>query len=193
MWAKFSLLFVLLCCLSVTGKVDGLTFESRDFDALVSEADQIVIGAAINENARRTGKREIVTDYRFSDLEIIKGTASTDAITLTMLGGTMGSESLAIAGAPTFQRGNRYLIFIAGNGSVMFPLVGGYQGIFQIRKDELTGVSRVHDHAGRSVVRLPGEKDAHLSDRREAVPANAMSEATFIDAIRVAIGKRRGQ
>ena len=191
MWAKFSLLFVFLCCLSATGKVDAVTFESRDFDALVSESDQIVIGAAISENARRTGKREIVTDYRFAELEIIKGTASTDA--LTMLGGTMGSESLAIAGAPTFQRGNRYLIFIAGNGSVMFPLVGGYQGIFQIRKDELTGVSRVHDHAGRSVVRLPGETDAHLSDRRETVPADAMSEATFIDAIRVAIGKRRGQ
>ena len=193
MWAKFSFLFVFLCCLSATGKVDALTFESRDFEALVSESDQIVIGAAISANARRTGKREIVTDYRFSDLEIIKGTASTDAITLTMLGGTVGSESLTIAGAPTFQRGNRYLIFITGNGSVMFPLVGGNQGIFQIRKDELTGISRVHDYAGRSVIRLPGKTDAHLLDRIEADPADAMSEATFIDAIRVAIGKRRGQ
>lgn len=193
MWNKIAVTFVLLWCFFDPGTVGAISFEPRDFDALATEADQIVIGSAVATSARRTGPREIVTDYRFTDLEIIKGNASGETITLTMLGGTVGAESLTVAGAPTFRRGTRYLIFIAGNGSVMFPLVGGHHGIFQIRKDGVTGVSRVHDYAGRNVTQLPGKAAEILLNRLDDDQVEAMSEDTFVDAIRATIGKRRRQ
>lgn len=193
MWSKIVVALVVFWTLFGAGAAEAVSFEPKDFTALTREADQIVIGVAVAANARRTGAREIVTDYRFADLEVVKGNASGETITLTMLGGTVAAESLSVAGAPTFERGNRYLIFIAGNGSVMFPLVGGHQGIFQIRRDALTGLSRIHDYAGRNVTGLPGKVPESLLDRVGADSVEAMSEGTFVEAIRASIGRESGQ
>lgn len=193
MWKSFAVLILCVCAVLGASTAGAISFEARDFDALATEADQIVIGTAVATSARRTGPREIVTDYRFNDLEIVKGTVLTTSITLTMLGGTVGTDTLTVAGAPTFQRGIRYLVFITGNGSVMFPLVGGDQGIFQIRRDTVSGVTRVHDYAGRAVIRLPGRAATTLVDRLDTESGEAMSEATFVDAIRVKIGERPAQ
>lgn len=187
MWKSIALLLVFVCGVVGAGSVVAVSFEARDFDALASEADQIIIGTAAASNSRRTGAREIVTDYRFDDLQTVKGNLASDSLTLTMLGGSVGAETLTVAGAPTFQRGIRYLVFISGNGSVMFPLVGGTQGIFQIRRDASSGVSRVHDYTGRPLTRLPtrapmAEVGSDMSD--------AMSEAAFVDAIRRKISGR---
>lgn len=184
MWKPIAVLIVLVCCISGAETVGATTFEARDFDALASEADQVVIGTAAASSSRRTGAREIVTDYRFDDVEIVKGTAPAGSLTLTMLGGTVGSESLTVPGAPTFKRGIRYLVFITGNGSVMFPLVGGHQGIFQMRTNAASGVSRVHDYAGRPVTRLSGRASRELADRAGVDAGEPMTQEAFVDAIR---------
>ena len=189
MWNRFVLLVVFLSALLVADFAVSITFEARDFNALVHEADQIVIGTVAAKDARRTGDREIVTDFRFDDLKIVKGAVPSTSLTLTMLGGTVGSETLAVAGAPTFQRGVRYLIFVTGNGSVMFPVVGGHQGIFQLRKDGASGVSRVHDHAGRPATGLPGRAVGAGADLVFGT-GEALTETAFVDAIRGKLAER---
>ena len=184
MWKPFVVLIFCVCGTLVTSIAGAVSFEPRDFDALAAEADQVVIGTAVATISRRTGTREIVTDYRFNNLEIVKGTMLTTSLTLTMLGGTVGTDTLTVAGAPTFQKGVRYLVFIAGNGTVMFPLVGGQQGIFQIRKEGTTGISRVHDYAGRAVSRLPRGKAHDLVDHHDNEAGEPLTEAVFVDAIR---------
>ena len=193
MWKPFAVLSVFVCCAFCASAAGAASFEPRDFDALVAEADQVVIGTAVATSARRTGPREIVTDYRFNDLEIVKGTVSTTSLKLTMLGGTIGTDSLTVAGAPTFQRGVRYLVFVSGNGSVMFPLVGGHQGVFQIRKDAVSGSSRVHDYAGRAVTRLPGRTARADADHPYTDAGESISEAAFVDAIRAGVVGRAAQ
>ena len=180
----FAAMIVLMCCLLATGTVRAISFEPRDFAALAREADQVAIGTVTAINSRRTGEREIVTDFRFDQLEIVKGTLPTGSLTLTMLGGTVGAEALTVAGAPTFQLGVRYLVFVSGNGSAMFPLVGGQQGIFQMRRDAATGVSRVHDYAGRPVIRLPGAAGKSAVDLVRVDSNESISEVEFVDAIR---------
>ena len=184
--------FLIFCVCGVLGTstVGAVSFEPRDFDALATEADQVVIGTAVATNSRRTGTREIVTDYRFTDLEIVKGTVVTTSLTLTMLGGTVGTDTLTVAGAPTFKKGFRYLVFIAGNGSVMFPLVGVQQGIFQIRKEASTGISRVHDYAGRAVTRLPGGRGHAVENQLDVNVGETLTEAAFVDAIRMKAAQR---
>lgn len=190
MWKPFAVSILFGCCIFSAGTVNAITFEARNFDALASEADQIIIGTAAAASARRTGTREIVTDYSFNDLEVVKGTALAGSLKLTMLGGTVGSETLNVAGAPTFYAGIRYLVFIAGNGSVMFPLVGGHQGLFQIRRDSIDMVSRVHDHAGRPVIRLNGPTVRNLAETQEMASGDAMTEAAFVDAIRARVAEK---
>jgi hypothetical protein len=184
MWKPFAVLIVSVWAIFAASSASAISFEARNFDTLTAEADQIVIGTVASTSSRRTGAREIVTDFTFADLEVIKGTVADTALTLTMLGGTVGTETLTVGGAPTFKPGIRYLVFVTGNGSVMFPVVGGHQGIFQMRKDAVSGVSRVHDYAGRALTRLPGRADAALADRLDAGAGEHFSEAGFADAIR---------
>lgn len=188
-----AVLFVVAGCSVCASTVGAISFEARDFGALVAEADQIAIGTATKSTSRRTGAREIVTDYDFTELEIIKGSVSTGSLTLSMLGGTVGRESLIVAGAPTFRRGVRYLIFIAGNGSLMFPLVGGHQGIFEIRKDAASGALRVHDYAGRAVTRISARAATISLEHLGENPADAISEAAFVAAIRATLGEGLAQ
>ena len=189
MWKRLVFITVFLSGLLGAEFAASTTFEERDFNALVSEADQIVIGTVAAKVARRTGDREIVTDFRFEDLKVVKGTVPSASLTLTMLGGTVGTETLAVAGAPTFQRGVRYLVFVSGNGSVMFPVVGGHQGIFQLRKDGASGVSRVHDHAGRPATKLPGRTIGGDADPAVGM-GEALTETAFVDAIRGKLAER---
>lgn len=193
MWKPFAVLLFFICVIVKAGSVAAISFEPRDFDALVAESDQIIIGTVASTNARRTGTREIVTDFRFADLNVIKGAIAAPTLTVTMLGGTIGIEALTIAGAPTFQPGIRYLVFISGNGTVMFPLVGGPQGIFQIRKDPVSGVARVYDYSGHALCRLPGRADTAIVDQLNADANEAISENAFVDAIRTQLGIRRPQ
>lgn len=167
-----------------TGSAWATTFEARDFDALALEAEQIVIGTARTAVSRRSGVREIVTDYRFDNLEIVKGQLPSGSLTLTLLGGTVGTDSLTVVGAPTFKIGVRYLVYVSGNGSVMFPLVGGQQGIFQLRTDKSSGVSGVHDYSGRPVTRLPGRAAKLQADVAHVDSEPPISKAAFVDAIR---------
>lgn len=190
MWKPFAVLFVIVCTVLGVSPAGAISFEARDFDALAIEADQIVVGTVASTSSRRTGAREIVTDFRFAELQVIKGTVADNALTLTMLGGTVGTETLTVAGAPTFKQGVRYLVFVSGNGSVMFPLVGGDQGIFQLRTDAASGVSQVHDYAGRKVTRLPGRANRTAADSVGADLGEPISEAGFIEAIRARINAK---
>jgi len=188
MWKKFFLCTALMCGVLGAGAARAISFETRDFDALAREAEQVVVGTATEASSRRTGEREIVTDYRFDNLEVIKGSVPGPSLTLTLLGGTVGADTLSVAGAPKFIAGVRYLVFVAGNGSVMFPMVGGQQGIFQIRSDAATGVARVHDYAGRPVTRLPVRGNQSLVDNNSTgstdPAAGALTKDDFITAIK---------
>lgn len=192
MWKSFAVWSVIVSATLCTGTAGAISFEARGFDALAGEADQIVIGTVAAIGSRRTGPREIVTDFRFDNLNVIKGAVSASSLTLTMLGGTVGTDALKVAGAPTFQRGVRYLVFVSGNGSVMFPLVGGQQGIFQIRKEGPAGVSRVHDHAGRPITRLPS-RAGKVEMEIAADSGEAMTEATFVAAIHTTLTAKGAQ
>lgn len=193
MWKPFAVLLFFICVIVKAGSVAAISFEPRDFGALAAESDQIIIGTVASTNARRTGVREIVTDYRFDDLTVIKGSVAAPTLTVTMLGGTIGTEALTIAGAPTFQPGIRYLVFVSGNGAVMYPLVGGPQGIFQIRKDPVSGVARVYDYSGHAQTRLPGRADTVIVNQLDADANEAISEYAFVEAIRTQLGIRRAQ
>ena len=130
----------------------------KNYAQLVDESEIILIGTVTHTEGVRRESRVIVTDVTLTDIEFVKGRGTDEMYTVRMLGGTVGDETMTIAGAPTFQHGWRYLLFIKGNGTVMFPIVGADQGIFSIQRDDATGEEHLYTAHGRLVVDIHGDE-----------------------------------
>ena len=177
-------------CLAWATAARAASFEAMDFDRLAHEADQIFIGTVDAAIPLALRPRHIVTDYRFVDIELVKGPPPGPTAMVRMLGGTVGDLQLAIPGAPTFRVGQRYLVFIAGNNRVMFPTLGGSQGIFQISRDWVTGETRVFDYGGRPVS-MPSLLDPLATTPKSLAIAPAMSKDAFVGEILMRLGRAR--
>jgi hypothetical protein len=150
--AKTSPLIVsaLLLITLATGLAHGTTFRPKDFDQLVGEAEQIFVGTVTTTQSRKKPTGGILTEVTFGNLRMVKG-SDAGTITLEVMGGTVGKETLQVSGVPVFRMGMRYLVFMAGNGTAIFPVVGGNQGVFQVTQDQASGADVILDAYGASV------------------------------------------
>ncbi|HEY5293172.1 MAG TPA: hypothetical protein VIJ43_12765 [Burkholderiales bacterium] len=171
----------------------GVSFESKDFDQLVAESEQIFVGTASGATARRHPGGAIVTDVSFSGVQILKGNPGTAEISLMVAGGTLGTETFTLPGVPRFQSGTTYLVFAQGNGTGIFPVVGGDQGMFQVKTDTLTGESFVFDSRGLPIrsatVRQAMAAGFAAPQDTTAVPQPIPLEV-FLQAIRSRLGSQ---
>jgi hypothetical protein len=179
--------------LAATG-LHAASFEPLDIDQLSNRAEQIFVGTVEASTSGRAFAGQVVTDFTFVDVEPIKGADGGSRLDVRMLGGTVGDATLSIAGAPTFHVGERYVIFMQGNGRVMFPTLGGPAGIYPVRRDPLTGQEKVFDYGGRPLTALPfGDsprsrpKDLAASDYGPA--AEPMQLEAFVAEIRKRIAQ----
>lgn len=139
----------------------------RDFPELVARSEQIVVGtvSTIREEQDATGAP--FTLVTLSELSVLKGAAGT-TLTLRFYGGTVGGVTLHIPDMPSFALGERDVLFIAGNGSSVCPLVGVWQGRYYVRADPALGTDVVEDSnhqplfgiAQRELLRAPAASDA---------------------------------
>lgn len=147
---------IAVCFLLLSAPAFALIAVPKNFDQLVSEAELILVGTVEEKQGHRLSTGAIVTYITLGNIEAVKGDHSGVTYTLQVLGGTVGKEHFVIAGAPSFERGGTYLLFIKGNGTVMFPLVGVDHGKFHIRHDPNTGDKILYDAKGQVVVDIVG-------------------------------------
>jgi hypothetical protein len=110
-----------------------------------------------------------------------------------MLGGTSGARTLKIPGMPTFNVGDREIVFIAGNGQSFCPLVRIGHGRYHVRTDAATGREYItrDNHAPLTTlddVVLPLEIPV-VATRLGAVTA-ALSPAAFETSIASAVAQQ---
>ena len=137
---------------------DATTVEPMPASRLADHA-AVVVDAVVESVQSRwsDNPREIVTEVRFASVDYWKGgwspaAAVPAAMTLTVPGGTIGSLTMRIAGAPEFAAGQRWILFILPEYRV-FPVVGLWEGAFRVKQDSLA-VDRVHDASSRPVIGL---------------------------------------
>ena len=94
----------------------------------------------------------IQTTVRFRNVQYLKGQLpdSTDTFELVVPGGTVGDTRLVLTGAPRFETGQRWLLFLHPTYNV-HPVVGIFRGAFRV-EEEATGETRVVNPAGLVVV-----------------------------------------
>ncbi len=114
------------------------------FDELVAESDTVVRGTVTSVRAEEfdspqgRGVRTLVTFRIERTLKSASSTPSADTLTLSFLGGTVGQRTLRVVGMPTFSVGQRELVFVARNGTVMCPLIGAGHGRYHVVTDATT-------------------------------------------------------
>jgi hypothetical protein len=178
--------------LLVPGILPALSVLPTDFNNLVDEADSIFQGEVLSVRSDWTGlgeNRHIATFVQFRVVRVFKGDAPNPQ-TLEIFGGTVGAQSMKVPGLPEFQVGKMELLFVRGNGKEICPLVGVFQGRFQVAKDAVSGQERVFLHDGRPLtdttqIGRPAETPAVAA----APAATGMSVTEFAQRIQARLAE----
>lgn len=135
-------LFFSAVCMSA---LHAVSVAPPSFEDLVRRSDLVVRTEVLGTRCVEKGEgatRRIVTLIALRVEKILVGNAVPD-LELEMLGGTVGDESLEVSGMTTFNKGDRDILFIAGNGRALCPLVAMNHGRYLRVRAAGDGVERV--------------------------------------------------
>lgn len=166
------LLFALLCALATN--IEATTVIAPGFPQMVARAERIVtakVSATRSQWAMRNGHRCIIKTVSFDVQQTHKGTVD-KRLELEFLGGTVGSDTMDVKGVPTFQTGERVLLFSENNGKQFCPLVGIYHGKLIVERDPRTGADVVLRH-NRQPIRSASDAGSDTPLRLSAAAAPA--------------------
>jgi hypothetical protein len=131
-----SAVVVWLLALGWTTSSWALTAVPRTFAELVGGADWVLIGTVTQVSSAVAAKGERIYTYvTLADLEMIKGEWHDTEYVLRVSGGVVDQQGEIYPGLPQFEAGKRYVLFIQGNFSALFPVVGLHQGVFRVEWD----------------------------------------------------------
>jgi len=178
--------FIFLCSIGNFGH--ALSVKSKTFDQLVLESDEVIQGRVVAMESRFGEgplSRYIFTYIEFNQLQVVKGTGEVDAerYQLRIAGGRVGDLIQAFPGAPQFQLGQDYVLFVRGNGREMFPLVGVHQGVYEIAgAEENDRMVQTHDNPIlRSVVAFRASQG--LNHKSSNTVSESQSQSRGVDAV----------
>ena len=154
----------------------------RDFSELVARAEQIVAGTVTDIKQEADASGAPTTLVTFSDLTVLKGDVGA-TLTLRFYGGESGGVAVHIPDMPTFTVGDRAVLFVAGNGRDVCPLVGVWQGRFNVRFDQERHTDVVETNDRAPVVAVAGRQIVRAQAATEGTGAPAMPLGDFFDSI----------
>jgi hypothetical protein len=172
---------VTLLLLYAAPAAHAMVVAQRDFPELVARAEQIVAGTVTDIKQGADASGAPATYVTFSDLTVLKGDVG-ETLTLRFYGGESGGVAVHIPDMPTFSVGDRAVLFVAGNGRDVCPLVGVWQGRFNVRFDptQQTDVVETNDHT--PVVGIAGRK-IQRATAQESTTTAAMPLNDFLDSV----------
>jgi len=130
-------LFMLLVCEASY----GISVVDKSLEQLLKQSDDVIYGVVTDISARYAQgepSQQIYTFITFSEIQSIKNFEENNQgeFLLRIAGGRVGSRAQVIPGAPKFQLGERYILFVRGNNRLAFPLVGVNQGVLNAVLDK---------------------------------------------------------
>jgi len=161
---------------------NAMVVVQRDFPELVALAEQIVVGTVSDIKQAADPSGAPATYVTFSDLTVLKGDVG-DTLTLRFYGGESGAVVVRIADMPTFTLGERAVVFVAGNGQAVCPLVGVWQGRFHVRFDAEQQTDVVETDDRIPVVGVAGRRILRAPTTPEGTTAAAMPLSDFLESI----------
>ncbi len=120
-------------------------------DEMLQQCQFVFEGKVLSLEAEENSQKRIHTYVTFKIQNIIKGEYSSDTITLSFLGGTVGDVTMSVSDMKFPQVGERGIYFVESlERSQVNPLYGWSQGHFLVQPDD-TGTDRVMTSSGQPV------------------------------------------
>ena len=142
--------------LGLAGPALGTVVEHLDFKGLEEYADVVVLGAVVGTHSEWTADaKTIVTLTRIWVQRKLKGDPGAGDITVTVLGGTVGSHTVRVPGAPSFLVGERVFLFLQRRADGSYGVVSLAQGSFKVHKDPATGRDVLRRDPGAGHLPIP--------------------------------------
>ena len=144
--ATCAVMAILLPALLSVSPSRATTVRRMDVESLtvlsscVVEGTVLRVGSAWDESRTR-----IHTDIDFEVSRVLSGACAPGLRTLRTLGGAVDRTAMSIPGAPTFETGEKLVLFLE-DGS-LFPTVGLFQGKLTVETDPGTGDVRIGNDA----------------------------------------------
>ncbi|MFL6584845.1 MAG: hypothetical protein ACJ8KU_10055 [Chthoniobacterales bacterium] len=169
----FRSIFLAALAVASVSLLSATTVIPPTFDQLLSQAELIFQGTVTNVESRWEGEganRHIQSYVTLKVDDKIKG-APGNNYTISMLGGTVGDETMEVTDAPRFKVGDRDFLFVEHNGSQFIPLVGIMHGRFRLQHDQVTGREFVATNDGAPLVDVDQlGKDEHAASNAAGTP-----------------------
>lgn len=126
------------------------------FAEVVDDADIIFSGKIINIETKlsdQNGKQVPYTFVTVSITEVLKGSLKGDTYTFKTAGGQYPGKKLvyAIGDMPSFKEGQEVFLFLKDDPTLYSPVVGFFQGRFNLLVNKSSGSKEVFDNFGKPV------------------------------------------
>jgi hypothetical protein len=113
--------------------------EELSIEELTVRAECVVVGTVKDTQSHWDSQRTAIhTDVAVSVEHSFKGCSDQQEIVVRVPGGTVGEITVDVPTAPSFQNGERVVLFLEHEGDAL-SVLGGFQGKFSIEQDTVLG------------------------------------------------------
>lgn len=158
---------------------------------LVANADRIVLGRVVFSESFQRSDGTLGTWHRIDIERDVRGNAGGDTeVIVETLGGQIGDVAMHVEGEPSFEIGERVVVFIRGGGPyAAFRPVGMAQGVMRVRSEQ--GVETVaQSREGLMLVRRNAQ--GTLEKSLGALPEKERLEP-FLARVRALVEEHAGE
>jgi hypothetical protein len=132
----------LVLVLAAAIPVQATTLIRSGLESLTTQNELAVYGRVLDIYSYwNTAHTHILTDVRIKPAEVLKGTLPASELKLTLVGGTVGSTTTLLIGAPTLAPGRDYVVFASETDLLpelppVMTVPDHIQGVFDIVKSD---------------------------------------------------------
>lgn len=135
-------IFVLLCLLVASGMV-GCTAEEPEpettpgkltLEQVATNADSILVGQVTDITYYQEGEGNIYTQVTLSVEQTIEGETGMEVV-VRVPGGIVDELVMMVTGSPSFQSGEKAVVFLHEEDGGIFTVTGGFYGKFAVEND----------------------------------------------------------
>ena len=129
----FSILLTILCQLAAYQKASASIVISLTLEDLTLQADLIVLGRCEEVHGTWNEDRSMIFTYiTLSSEKCLKSSLCPSQVKIRHLGGAVNDTNMKVVGVPSFQKGERVILFLKGSSEGYYRIIGLSQGKFSI-------------------------------------------------------------